>query len=120
LKRQKSYLNYIIISRPCSKDPAIAPVQIISVMKEKPVSEKRDSVLRDNVTLVLINDEVNTFEHVIKSLVEVCGHDTVQAEQCAVITHFTGQCEVKTGSSKVINMMYVGLLDRNLNSEIKS
>jgi len=89
-------------------------------MKEKPVSEKRDSVTRDNVTLVLINDDVNTFEHVIKSLVEVCGHDTVQAEQCAVITHFNGRCEVKTGSSKIINAMYVGLLDRNLSSEIKS
>jgi len=89
-------------------------------MKEKPVSEKRESGTRDSVTLVLINDDDNTFEHVIRSLVEVCGHDTVQAEQCAVITHFNGRCEVKRGSSKIINGMYVGLIDRNLNSEIKS
>jgi ATP-dependent Clp protease adaptor protein ClpS len=89
-------------------------------MKEKPVSERQDSEVRDKVTLVLINDDFNTFEHVIKSLVEVCGHDTVQAEQCAVITHFNGKCEVKTGSSVIINKMYIGLLDRSLNSEIKS
>lgn len=89
-------------------------------MKEKPVSEKNRVGTRDNVTLVLINDDVNTFDHVIKSLVEVCGHDTVQAEQCAIITHFNGSCEVKSGASSIINSMYVGLLDRNLNSEIKS
>lgn len=88
-------------------------------MKEKPVSEKRNLDSRDKCTLVLINDDLNTFEHVIKSLVEVCGHDPVQAEQCAIITHFRGSCEVKSGSGKIINSMHVGLLDRNLISEIK-
>jgi ATP-dependent Clp protease adaptor protein ClpS len=89
-------------------------------MKEKPISEKRDVNTGDSYTLVLINDELNTFEHVIKSLVEVCGHDVVQAEQCAVITHFNGSCEVKTGSRSIIKSMYVGLVDRNLNSKIKT
>ena len=89
-------------------------------MKEKPISEKRDVSTGNSHTLVLINDELNTFEHVIKSLVEVCGHDVVQAEQCAVITHFNGSCEVKTGSRSIIKSMYVGLVDRNLNSKIKS
>lgn len=89
-------------------------------MKEKPISEKREVHRGDTYTLVLINDELNTFEHVIKSLVEVCGHDPVQAEQCALITHFKGSCEVKVGSQSIIKKMYIGLIDRNLNSKINT
>jgi len=48
--------------------------------------------------LVLHNDEVNTFEYVIESLVEVCEHDQVQAEQCTFIVHYKGKCDVKNGS----------------------
>ncbi|HUS86058.1 MAG TPA: ATP-dependent Clp protease adaptor ClpS [Bacteroidales bacterium] len=88
-------------------------------MKEKPVSAKKDLVSRNNYALILLNDEVNSFEHVIKSLVEVCGHDPVQAEQCAVITHFRGSCDVKTGRSSVLLAMKRGLGNRNLNSEVK-
>ena len=61
--------------------------------------------------LILYNDEVNTFKHVIKSLVEVCGHDEIQAEQCAVIVHFKGQYEIKRGAPAVINA-----ISRKLNS----
>lgn len=89
-------------------------------MKEKPISEKRDIHRGDTYTLVLINDDQNTFDHVIKSLVEVCGHDPVQAEQCAMITHFNGSCEVKVGSQLIIKKMYIGLIDRNLKSKINS
>ena len=48
-------------------------------------------------SLILYNDEINTFDHVIKSLVEICGHDSVQAEQCALIVHLKGSCEIKSG-----------------------
>jgi ATP-dependent Clp protease adaptor protein ClpS len=89
-------------------------------MKEKAVPQNDDLVTGKIYTLVLINDEVNTFDHVIKSLVEVCGHDPVQAEQCAMITHFKGCCEVKSGSQNIINAMNRGLLERMLNTEIKS
>lgn len=47
--------------------------------------------------LVLHNDEVNTFEHVIDALCDVCEHTREQAEQCALITHLCGQCEIKKG-----------------------
>ena len=70
-------------------------------MKERTLH--RDDKLKSGSepsTLVLYNDDVNTFDHVIKSLVEVCGHDSVQAEQCALIVHFKGSCEVKIGSLK--------------------
>lgn len=48
-------------------------------------------------SLVLHNDDLNTFDHVIDVLCEVCKHDAIQAEQCATITHFKGSCDVKTG-----------------------
>ncbi len=47
--------------------------------------------------LVLHNDNENTFDYVIDVLCEVCEHDAIQAEQCALITHYKGSCHVKTG-----------------------
>ncbi len=73
--------------------------------KEERLPGESDSKAREESVLVLYNDEVNTFNHVIKSLVEVCGHDEIQAEQCAVIVHFKGQYEIKRGSPVVINVM---------------
>ena len=48
--------------------------------------------------LILFNDDVNSFDYVIESLVEVCDHDPVQAEQCAIIAHFKGKCGIKSGT----------------------
>lgn len=48
--------------------------------------------------LVLFNDDHNTFDFVIKSLIEVCSHDPEQAEQCALITHLKGKCTINNGS----------------------
>jgi ATP-dependent Clp protease adaptor protein ClpS len=71
-------------------------------------------------SLILYNDDINTFEHVIKSLVEVCGHDAVQAEQCALIVHFKGSCEVKIGVVEVLNAMSRSLNAKGLNSKVES
>ncbi|MFV0483483.1 MAG: ATP-dependent Clp protease adaptor ClpS [Bacteroidales bacterium] len=49
-------------------------------------------------SLILHNDDFNTFDFVIDSLIELCGHDEVQAEQCAFIVHYKGKCDVLTGS----------------------
>lgn len=49
-------------------------------------------------TVVLHNDDVNTFEFVIDTLVDVCSHSSVQAEQCAYLVHFKGKCDVKRGT----------------------
>lgn len=72
--------------------------------------EKRD--------LMLFNDDVNTFDHVIESLVKVCKHDTVQAEQCAHIVHFNGKCQVKHGEYEKLEPMCTALLDRGLRAKI--
>jgi ATP-dependent Clp protease adaptor protein ClpS len=71
-------------------------------------------------TLILYNDDYNTFDHVIKSLVEVCGHDPVQAEQCALIVHFKGSCDVKIGILEVLNAMSRSLNLKGLNSKVES
>jgi ATP-dependent Clp protease adaptor protein ClpS len=90
-------------------------------MKEKTLH--KDDKLNTNSgsgCLILFNDEINTFEHVIKSLVEVCGHDPVQAEQCAMIVHFKGSCEVKTGIPEILSAMCRSLNAKGLNSKVKS
>ncbi len=68
--------------------------------------------------LILHNDEVNTFIFVIDSLVEVCGHDPLQAEQCAFITHHQGKCDIKKGVFKVLEPMQTNLLNRGLSVTI--
>ncbi|MGB8490859.1 MAG: ATP-dependent Clp protease adaptor ClpS [Bacteroidales bacterium] len=70
--------------------------------------------------LVLYNDDVNTFDHVIKTLVEVCGHDPVQAEQCALIVHLKGSCDVKSGTREVMLSMSGLLNSKGLNSRVIS
>jgi len=72
--------------------------------------------LEEDNFLILFNDEYNTFDYVIKSLVEVCGHDTVQAEQCTIITHYKGSCEVRSGNRKILNSMKSKLKARGLES----
>ncbi|MGB0137850.1 MAG: ATP-dependent Clp protease adaptor ClpS [Flavobacteriales bacterium] len=69
--------------------------------------------------IVLFNDEVNTFDWVIDSLVEVCRHEPVQAEQCTLIVHFKGKCDVKEGDWETLEPMCTALLDRGLTAEIQ-
>lgn len=90
-------------------------------MKEKTLHEN-DKLKSggESGVLILYNDDINTFEHVIKSLVEICGHDSVQAEQCAMIVHFKGLCEVKTGIMGVLNAMSRSLNAKGLNSKVES
>ena len=90
-------------------------------MKEK-ILHKDNKLKRgsESGTLMLYNDDVNTFEHVIKSLVEICGHDSVQAEQCALIVHFKGVCEIKLGIVEVLNAMSRSLNAKGLNSKVES
>ncbi|MEY3398905.1 MAG: hypothetical protein RL220_1499 [Bacteroidota bacterium] len=69
-------------------------------------------------SLILFNDDVNTFDHVIESLVDVCGHEWLQAEQCAIIVHYKGKCDVKSGSFDKLEPMCTALLERGLSAEI--
>lgn len=63
----------------------------------------------ENSSLVLHNDDHNTFDFVIDSLMEVCEHVPEQAEQAAWVTHFVGKCEVKIGAEEKLKVMYTKL-----------
>ncbi len=76
-------------------------------------------VLEEVRDLIVYNDDVNTFDHVIGSLVEVCGHELHQAEQCTIIIHYNGKCQVKHGDFEELKPMCVGLLDRGLSAVIE-
>lgn len=58
--------------------------------------EKQNTQLSDVFTLVLWNDDVNSFDDVIDALMDICEHDEFQAEQCATIAHYKGKCSVKS------------------------
>ncbi|WP_062125380.1 ATP-dependent Clp protease adaptor ClpS [Geofilum rubicundum] len=68
--------------------------------------------------LILHNDEINTFDHVIHSLQEVCLHDKVQAEQCAILTHLKGYCEIKRGVLTELEELQEQLTTKALNVTI--
>lgn len=74
--------------------------------------------LVDKHNLVVFNDDVNTFDHVIESLVKVCKHEEIQAEQCTHIIHYKGKCDVKRGAYEDLVNMCQGLLDRGISAEI--
>ncbi|WP_090756351.1 ATP-dependent Clp protease adaptor ClpS [Nonlabens sp. Hel1_33_55] len=69
--------------------------------------------------IVLFNDEVNTFDHVIDMLVEACDHTAIQAEQCSLIVHYKGKCNVKTGEYSDLEPRCSMLLEAGLTAEIQ-
>ena len=68
--------------------------------------------------LVVFNDDVNTFDHVIKTLIRVCKHTKEQAEQCAMIIHYKGKCAVKTGSFKELKPMKEAICEEGIDARI--
>ena len=68
--------------------------------------------------MLIYNDEVNTFEHVIDSLVKVCKHETIQAEQCTWIIHYNGKCAVKKGEFESLKPMRDALCERGIDAKI--
>lgn len=71
-----------------------------------------------NNEIVLFNDDVNTFDHVIDTLIRVCKHSSEQAEQCAILVHYKGKCTVKTGSFDELKPQCTQLLEAGLSAEI--
>ena len=77
-----------------------------------------DKLLNSNNSILLYNDEVNTFDHVIDSLCKYCDHDSVQAEQCAWIVHNNGKCLVKSGAYDDLLPICNALKDNGLCAQI--
>ena len=79
-------------------------------------------VLTENTTscqLVVWNDEVNSFDWVIETLIDICGHSTEQAEQCAMIIHTKGKYAVKDGSYEFLKPMCDAITDRGIGATIE-
>jgi ATP-dependent Clp protease adaptor protein ClpS len=70
-------------------------------------------------SLIVWNDEVNTFEWVIETLVEVCGHTHEQAEQCAYIIHFQGKYAVKQGSYDELKPLCDAITERGIGATVE-
>jgi len=86
--------------------------------KGNPSSIRQDSktVIRE---LILFNDDVNTFDFVIETLIDVCKHEPEQAEQCAMVAHFKGKCMVKTGDYYELKPLYDEMTLRGLTVSIE-
>jgi ATP-dependent Clp protease adaptor protein ClpS len=80
-----------------------------ALLDEKLVSQKE---------IILYNDDVNTFDHVIETLMSACDHTPEQAEQCSLIVHYNGKCTVKTGPYSDLKPRCSILLEAGLNAEI--
>lgn len=85
----------------------------------------KEDTLKDNLTskenerfLVLVNDDHHTFDYVIDALMEICEHTEEQATQCAMITHYKGQCDVKKGNFKSLSPMRKALIAKELTAKI--
>ena len=84
-------------------------------------TQEEVDVLEQEITLneiVLFNDDVNTFDHVIDSLIDICDHTPEQAEQCAMLVHYKGKCTVKTGEYTDLKPRCLSLLSKGLSAEI--
>lgn len=68
--------------------------------------------------LTLFNDDINSFDFVIDTLVDVCGHDPISAEQCALVAHFNGKCVIREGDSDELEPIGKEMTDRGLSISI--
>lgn len=85
--------------------------------KEEVLEEVKTTTQKEN-EIVLYNDDYNTFDHVIETLIYACEHTPVQAEQCAILVHYKGKCIVKTGSFEELKPRCSKLLEEGLSAEI--
>lgn len=85
------------------------------VLEEILIDEKVDK----EKDLIVYNDEINTFDHVIDCLEKICKHNSLQAEQCTYIIHYNGKCTVENGTFNKLKPMCLALLDSGLSATIE-
>ena len=87
--------------------------------KISPLPQADAAVLEDSgCSLVLHNDDIHSFDYVIKALVDICRITYAQAEQCTILVHCHGKCTIKHGSYDDLLPMHTALIDKQLTSEI--
>ncbi|ADF51330.1 MAG: hypothetical protein CMP12_04445 [Zunongwangia sp.] len=85
---------------------------------QEEVLEKVETKVDKENEIVLYNDDYNTFDHVIETLIYACDHTPEQAEQCSILVHYKGKCTVKTGAFADLKPRCSKLLDAGLSAEI--
>ncbi len=104
----------------CRKICILEGIKRITMSTKEQISEEvllaEETVKQSEI--VLFNDEVNTFDHVIETLISVCEHSPEQAEQCSLIVHYNGKCTVKTGEYDDLKPKCSRLLQAGLSAEI--
>ena len=84
----------------------------------KPLKDSNKETNRDN-QLILYNDNIHTFEYVINTLIDVCNHSNIQAEQCTYLVHYNGKCAIKQGNKdSILNLKNI-LTERGLNATVE-
>ena len=86
---------------------------------EELIDVEEDVDLTGMKDLIVYNDDHNTFDHVINTLIKVCKHDVHQAEQCTYLIHYKGKCAVKKGSYKELRPMKEGITDAGISATIE-
>jgi ATP-dependent Clp protease adaptor protein ClpS len=94
------------LNNPGTREEILADIEVLTDTEEP-------------YSLIVWNDEVNSFEWVIQTLVEVCKHSTEQAEQCAMIIHTQGKYAVKRGSYEELKPMCDAITDRGIGATIE-
>jgi ATP-dependent Clp protease adaptor protein ClpS len=94
---------------------------IVNIRPEIEISTAVDvlETLADKFDLIVYNDDVNTFDHVTECLIAICDHEQIQAEQCTLIIHYRGKCQVKKGEYKELAAMCTALHDLGLSAAVE-
>jgi ATP-dependent Clp protease adaptor protein ClpS len=84
--------------------------ELVDILEAIEITELKD--------LVVFNDDVNTFQHVIETLIKVCKHTPEQAEQCTLLIHYKGKCAVKKGSYEELKPMREAICEVGIDAKI--
>lgn len=90
---------------------------MLETVKKEKRKEKENK--KEKWTLIIWNDDVNSFDWIIKSLIEICGHSSEQAHQCALIAHNKGKCDVKYGEKEILLEMKRKLNEREIEATVE-
>ena len=93
-------------------------IEMSDIQIEEEVDIQLEELLKDQKELILFDDDYHTFDFVIDSLVKVCQHSLIQAEQCTHIVHYKGKCSVKRGEFEKLKPLCSALQNRGLTAEV--
>ena len=90
-----------------------------SYQEKQDLAVLTETITEDQKDLVVYNDDFNTFDHVINTLIKVCKHSAEQAEQCTWIIHYKGKCSVKNGTFDELKPMRASICEVGIDAKIQ-